>query len=162
MKKKKRGKIVSIPCFLMVAVPSFVLTLYDNEMIQLKDEEPWCAAYTIIMILVIVISLFQCGLRGIWIGPLRFVLGTFIGALGAVGWILLIGVLLVVGMAGGGSRGDTTLRINKDGRLIEIYPAGLDGNGNMRYQDAEGEDYTSEEGRDGYVFDRLGYSHMIV
>ena len=63
MKKKKRGKIVSIPCFLMVAVPSFVLTLYDNEMIQLKDEEPWYAAYTIIMILVIVISLFQCGLR---------------------------------------------------------------------------------------------------
>ena len=76
----------------MWAVPSFVLTLYDNEMIQLKDEEPWYAAYTIIMILVIVISLFQCGLRGIWIGPLRFVLGTFIGALGAVGWILLIGV----------------------------------------------------------------------
>ena len=73
----------------MVAVPSFVLMLYDNEMIQLKDEEPWYAAYTIIMILVIVISLFQCGLRGIWIGPLRFVLGTFIGALGAVGWILL-------------------------------------------------------------------------
>ena len=73
MKKKKRGKIVSIPCFLMVAVPSFVLMLYDNEMIQLKDEEPWYAAYTIIMILVIVISLFQCGMRGIWIGPLRFV-----------------------------------------------------------------------------------------
>ena len=68
----------------------------------------------------------------------------------------------MVGRAGGGIRGDTTWRINKDGRLVEIYPAGLNGNGNMRYQDAEGEDDAAEEGRDGYVFDRLGYSHMIV
>lgn len=40
-KVKKKKKILSIPCLLAMAVPSFVLALVENEMLTVKNEETW-------------------------------------------------------------------------------------------------------------------------
>lgn len=123
-----------------MAAPGFVLTLVENEMITVKNEDAWYAAFGIIGLLVIVYSIFQCGLRGIWIGPLRFFLGASIGILGAVGLILILGILLVIG-AGGSS--DVSYRVHRDGEQINIYPMDSGSESNQRYQGDDGEILTT-------------------
>ena len=159
-KVKKKKKILSIPCLLAMAVPSFVLALVENEMLTVKNEETWEAAFCIIGLIVIVYSILQCGLRGIWIGPLRFFLGASIGILGAVGLILILGFLLVIGAGGGSS--DVSYRVHRDGEQINIYPMDSDSGSNQRYRGDDGEIYIMKNSVRGYVYDRYGRAYSIT
>ena len=113
----------------------------------LSNEELWNAILIIAMIVTIIWSIIECKLAGIWIGPLRFLLGASAGILGAAAVIILSGVILLVGI--GGNSGQPYIYYYGEKRYLSK-------SGSNEYMDKYGNTFIQVDGLAAKVYDANG------
>ncbi len=159
--KAKMKKFFSIPCMLIMAVPGFVIEMMEQEFWDNTYEEQWETAMCILGLLVIIYTIIQYGLIGIWIGPVRAAVGIMIGMSIAVLIIVILGLFLVMVVGDGDENHSVT--IDCYGEKVTLIPTGdvsYDSIGQKIYHYYDG--YTREQAYPGYVFDEYGRSFPII
>jgi len=133
----KKYKILS-PLPIIINIPAaFALAWEEHTGNPLEHEEFWNALLCIMMVVTIVWSLIECRFAGLWIGPLRFVIGACAGILGSAAVVIVLGLLLVGGVGGVGGK--------SRGQYVEIYGERhyLTPNGGNQYIDGAGNVFIS-------------------
>ena len=148
--KKERNYKVLRPLPILINAPvAFVLIWAEETSNPLKNEEMWVGILVVLFLVTIIWSLIECKLAGIWIGPLRAILGLLAGTAGAIAVILLAGILMAIGVAGGNRK-----YISKSGE--KYY---LQDNGNGQYTDKYGNVLQADDS--GSVHDIYGNTYDI-
>lgn len=159
--KAKMKKFFSIPCMLIMAVPGFVIGMMENGLLDNTYKEQWGIAMGILGLLVIIYTIIQYGLIGIWLGPVRAAVGIMFGMFIAVLIIAILGLFLVMGAGGGDENHSVTIdRYGEKETLIPTGDVSYDNNGQKIYHYYGG--YIREEAVRGYVFDEYGRSFPII
>lgn len=125
---QRKYKIISFPIIALNAIPGFIgFMVYEMEFEF--NEDVLGAMMTIICVITIIHAIVTCRLSGLWIGPVRILLGFVIGA--SVGFVLiaLLGIFMLLGLSGSSEESDrrtaeNTKYIYKNGRRCEVYRLG--------------------------------------
>lgn len=163
--KAKMKKFFSIPCILVMAVPGFVLKMMQEGMMDNSHEEQWGIAMCILGLLVIIYTIIQYGLPGVWLGPIRAAVGIMAGISIVVIIVIILGIILVMGVGGGSAGGGRSMRILRNGKEVTIYLEGdeLDDYSREVYHYYNGDEtYIMKKSVHGYVFDRYGRTYPII
>lgn len=123
--------ILSKPGLILMAIPSTMFFLIELDMIPYDNEELCCVILALCMIIVMVSAFIHCGWHGIWIGPLRIVIGITCG--GLIVWSLF-GLMATLILGAGGGSGATYHEIVGNGRRrhVHLTSGGTSGESVMR------------------------------
>lgn len=151
--------ILSKPGLILMAIPSTMFFLIELDMIPYDNEELCCVILALCMIIVMVSAVIHCGWHGIWIGPLRIVIGITCG--GLIVWSLF-GLMATLILGAGGDSGATYHEIVGNGRRRHVH---LTSGGNIwgvRYEDDYGEYYDAYSPSDTVVRDAYGNQYDLL
>ena len=152
VKEKRKYKVLR---FLPIAInvpAAFMFAWAEHTGNPMQNEEIWNAVLIIAMIVTIIWSLIECKLSGLWIGPLRALIGMSAGILGSAAVIILCGLLMVMGVGGSGRR----MYVNVSGEKHYLSP-----NGGDQYVDGAGNLFISIPESPGTVRDVWNHTYTI-
>lgn len=124
----KKHKVIFAPTVALNVIPGFMGFLMEEMEVGI-NEDIFGALMMATWIITLVHALIQCHFSGLWIGPLRILIGMVIGLSAGVAILLILGAFLVVGFAGSTDASDeqkaaNTKRIYRNGQCYEVFRTG--------------------------------------
>lgn len=124
----KKYKVILLPIIALNAVPGFIGFLVEEAEMDF-NEDILGALMMGIWIITIIHAIIQCRFAGLWIGPLRILLGMAIGISAGAAILIILGILLVLGFVASSDASSqraaaNTRQIYRNGRCYAVHRIG--------------------------------------
>lgn len=117
-----------MPIIILNAIPGFMEFLELQEMVDFDDNLVG-AMMTGAWLITIIHAIIQYRFAGLWIAPVRILIGLTLGISVGIAIVLTLGLFLLLGVAASSEESDlrvanNTRRITRGGRTYEVYRMG--------------------------------------